>query len=53
MFKPENVAKPVDGVGRVCIPKGLRNRLCIETGDKLEIYTLEVDDKTYICLVKE
>lgn len=47
----ENTTRKVDSLGRVSIPKGMRDRLEIKTNDEVEFYTL-VDDagEQYVCL---
>lgn len=51
MLRPENVVKKVDNLGRITLPKGLRDRMYINSdNDELEIFTMDVDGKMYICL---
>lgn len=50
-LRPENVIKTVDHLGRITLPKGLRDRMYINsTNSELEIFTMEVEGKMYICL---
>lgn len=50
-LRPENVIKTVDNLGRITLPKGLRDRMYINSdNNELEIFTMEVDDRMYICL---
>lgn len=50
-LRPENVVKSVDNLGRITLPKGLRDRMYINSDNsELEIFTLELDGETYICL---
>lgn len=50
-LRPENVIKTVDNLGRITLPKGLRDRMYINSdNNELEIFTMEVDGKMYICL---
>lgn len=51
-LKSENAVRKVDTLGRVSIPKGLRDRLGIDTGDSVEFYVLEDGGKSYICFNK-
>lgn len=48
----ENTTRKIDSLGRVSIPKGLRNRLRLEPNDELEFYTLREDGQDYICCTK-
>lgn len=51
VLKPENVIKTVDHLGRITLPKGLRDRMYINSeNNELEIFTMEINDKMYICL---
>lgn len=49
-LRPENTTRKIDHLGRVTIPKGLRDRMYIATNDDLELFTLEADGREYICL---
>lgn len=50
-LRPENVVKTVDNLGRITLPKGLRDRMYINSdNNELEIFTMEIDGKMYICL---
>lgn len=40
----ENVSRKIDSLGRVGIPKGLRDRLEINTNDELEFFVLNHDN---------
>jgi AbrB family looped-hinge helix DNA binding protein len=48
----ENTIRKIDSLGRVSIPKGLRNRMMIEPNDELMFYTLRDNGKDYICCGK-
>lgn len=51
VLKPENVVKTVDSLGRITLPKSLRDRMYINSdNNELEIFTMEIDGKMYICL---
>ena len=52
MIRPENTTRKIDSLGRVTLPKGLRDRMFIEDTDELEIYTMEAEGKEFICLTK-
>ena len=50
-LRPENVIKTVDPLGRITLPKGLRDRMYVNgSNNQLEIFTMDVDGKMYICL---
>lgn len=46
----ENVSRKIDSLGRVSIPKSLRDRLEIGEGDMVDFFLLENDDRFYVCL---
>ena len=48
----ENTTRKIDTLGRVSIPKGMRNRLRLEPNDELEFYTLRDNGQDYICCAK-
>ena len=48
----ENTTRKVDSLGRVSIPKGIRNRNNVNVNDELEFYTLRDHGKEYICCAK-
>lgn len=51
ILRPENVIKKVDDLGRITLPKSLRDRMYLNgKNNELEIFTMEVDGKMYICL---
>lgn len=41
-LRPENDNKKIDSLGRIVLPKSLRLRLGINTGDEVELYTTDV-----------
>lgn len=47
----ENCSRKMDSLGRISIPKSMRDRLQIADGEELEFYMLE-DDKgdKYVCM---
>lgn len=48
---PENVIKKIDNLGRITLPKGLRDRMYLTNGnEELEIFTAEIDGRQCICL---
>ena len=50
-LRPENVIKTVDSLGRITLPKGLRDRMYINSeNNELEIFLFFLDDRMYICL---
>lgn len=49
---PENVTKQIDSLGRVTLPKGLRDRMLLTENSKLEISTAVIDGKRCICLAE-
>lgn len=52
MLKPENTTRKVDSLGRITLPKGLRDRMFLATDDEVELFTMEKDGREYICLTK-
>lgn len=47
----ENTTRKVDSLGRVSIPKSMRDRLNIETNDEVEFYLLNADNgEQFVCL---
>lgn len=48
----ENTTRKVDSLGRVSIPKGMRDRMLIKEGDELEFYTLRDGEVNYVVLGK-
>lgn len=49
-IRPENTTRKIDALGRVTIPKGLRDRMGIRENDDLELFTMESDGRDFICL---
>ena len=48
----ESVSRKIDNLGRIVIPKHLRNKVGIADGDELEIFTEEVNGRMFICFSK-
>lgn len=49
---PENVTKKIDSLGRVTLPKGLRDRFNLPENSELDISTGVIDGKRCICLTE-
>lgn len=48
---PENVTKKIDNLGRITLPKGLRDRMYLSNDNsELEIFTAVIDGRPCICL---
>lgn len=47
---PENVTRKLDNLGRITLPKGLRDRMYLNDNDELEIFTAVIDGRNCICL---
>ena len=52
-FMSENTTRKVDGLGRISIPKSLRDRFNINQNDEVEFSVCYDGDRTYICLNKK
>lgn len=48
----ENTTRKVDSLGRVSIPKGMRDRMEIKEGDEVEFYMLRDGDNNYVAFGK-
>ena len=49
----ENATRKLDSLGRVSIPKGLRDRLKMRVGEEIYFYSLVDGGKNYICLTND
>lgn len=47
---PENTSRKMDNLGRITIPKGLRDRASLSEGSELELFTAAIDGRQCICL---
>lgn len=53
-LQSENTSRKVDSLGRVSIPKSLRDRLMIKTEDLVNFFLLEDDDgRQYVCFTNK
>ena len=52
-FMSENTVRKLDGLGRLSIPKSLRDRFNINPNDEIEFSVCYNGDMTYICLNKK
>lgn len=48
----ENASRKIDSLGRVSVPKSMRDRLSIKEGDIVDFYLLESEDQCYVCFGK-
>jgi len=48
----ENTTRKVDSLGRVSIPKSMRDRLMIKEGDEVEFFMLRDGDTNYVVVGK-
>jgi len=46
----ENTTRKVDSLGRVSIPKSMRDRLNIAYEDEMEFYLLDYKGERYVCM---
>jgi AbrB family looped-hinge helix DNA binding protein len=47
---PENTSRKIDSLGRITLPKGLRDRLSLVEGTDLELATAQEGNNTFIIL---
>ena len=52
MMISENISRKVDGLGRITLPKGQRDRMGLKENDELEFFTTFSDGRQYIALSK-
>ena len=52
MIKPENTSRKLDTLGRITLPKSIRDRLSLKTDDEVEFFTMEQNGREYICISK-
>lgn len=49
---PENATRKLDTLGRITLPKGLRDRMFLEVNDELELFTANIDGRNCICMAR-
>ena len=49
MMIPENTSRKIDSLGRLVVPKGLRERFGLQADDEMEFYT----SGKFICIAKK
>ena len=49
----ENTSRKVDSLGRISIPKSIRDRFNICANDEIEFSICHMDNQVYICLNKK
>ena len=49
---PENSSRKLDSLGRITLPKGLRDRMFLSDNAELELFTANIDGRQCICLSK-
>ena len=52
LIEKENVSRTLDSLGRITIPKSLRNRLNFGVDEQYEFFTVEIDGVKYIAIGK-
>lgn len=50
IIRPENTSRKIDGLGRITIPKSLRDRMGIDVNDDMELFVIEGGGRTYIAI---
>lgn len=43
-FIAENTTRKIDSLGRIGVPKGIRNRMRLDVNQEMEFYTLRAED---------
>ena len=51
-FLSENTTRKIDSLGRISIPKSLRARFGLNSGDEMEFSVCYEGGQTYICMKK-
>ena len=49
----ENTSRKVDSLGRISIPKSIRDRFNIGANDEIEFSICHMDNQVYICMNKK
>ena len=49
---PENTTRKLDSLGRITLPKGLRDRMFLSDNAELELFTANIDGRQCICVAK-
>ena len=49
-IRPAKTTIKIDALGRVTIPKGLRDRMGLHENDDMELFTMESGGREFICL---
>ena len=49
---PENTTRKLDALGRITLPKGLRDRMFLSDNAELELFTANIYGRQCICLSK-
>lgn len=44
----ENTTRRIDSLGRIGVPKGIRNRMRLEVNQEMEFFTLRYEGKEYV-----
>lgn len=52
-MQKENTSRKVDTLGRISIPKAIRDRLNIAVNDELDFYTTEENGASFICMTNQ
>ena len=50
---PENTTRKLDALGRITLPKGLRDRMFLSDNAELELFTANIDGIECSCLCKQ
>ncbi len=49
-IRPENTTRRIDNLGRITIPKSLRDRMGIDVNDEMELFVFEDEERSYIAI---